>query len=243
MKKVIDVLTFLFVYMMPFIFFLKIYNKKINKLVRVLFSIIYGIIAFISSAFVMNLVPFILVLINISCLRKIARENNDFSNECDYNVHKFSIKTIRLGESFKCILISYVMTTAVAVVTYIIFSKLNVNLKQQEVINIMSKMSMNQYAYMALVTVIFAPILEEFVFRYLLFQKIFKKKTGIYLSAIFSSVIFAFIHYNIQAFAGLLVLALINCYLIEKKGYWYAVMNHSFFNFVTTTIVFLQKIL
>ncbi|HBA02649.1 MAG TPA: CPBP family intramembrane metalloprotease, partial [Clostridium sp.] len=96
-------------------------------------------------------------------------------------------------------------------------------------------------------TVIFAPVVEEFVFRYLFYGKFlrsrFKGEFGFIISASIVSILFASIHFSISAFASLFVVSFFNCYLIEKEGFWYSVFTHLFVNGVSTVILLLSKII
>ena len=59
-------------------------------------------------------------------------------------------------------------------------NKFRVNLVQQEVVTILSDYNILTFLIVTPSTVIFAPVLEEFVFRYLLFEKFFKKELDSY---------------------------------------------------------------
>jgi membrane protease YdiL (CAAX protease family) len=65
---------------------------------------------------------------------------------------------------------------------------------------------------------------------------------GVYLAAFLSSTIFAVIHFSLNAFAVILWVGLYNCYLINKKGYWYAVFNHFVFNSITIAALLTEKL-
>jgi membrane protease YdiL (CAAX protease family) len=124
----------------------------------------------------------------------------------------------------------------------IILSASNINLKEQEIVLELMNVPLRKFVYMIPILVVFAPIVEEFTFRWLLFEKIFRPRIGFYAAAILSSVMFALIHFNLRALPVLISIGLINCYLIDKKGYWYAVFNHFVFNMVSTLYMLIQKI-
>lgn len=255
-----DFLVFLFVYLPPLIIFIKFSReRKRGYLLLTVISIFY----IISSLFTQNLIPFIFVLINIRYLKAAERIGyNSISSEYvfsyktsiitkptissrlskDYNKFKFSIKKLNIISAIKYTLQSYLVTILISAVSAGIFYRLNVDAKQQEIVTWMSTMPLKRFLVMIPIVAIFAPILEEFVFRWLLFEKIFRPRIGVYLSAILSSVIFAFIHYNLRALPILIWIGIFNCYLINKKGYWYSVFNHFTFNFVTTMVLLAQKL-
>lgn len=255
-----DFLVFLFVYLPPFIIFVKFSReRKRSNLLLVIIGIMYILVSFSTQ----NLLPFIFVLLNIKYLK--AAEGvyySPVSNEYmspyelnvnskptissrilgDYNRFKFNIKSFNLLLAVKYTLWSYLITILISIISAGIFSRINVEEKQQEIVTLMSNMPLEKFLIMIPIVIIFAPILEEFVFRWLLFEKVFRPRIGIYLAAILSSIIFAFIHFNLRALPILIWIGLYNCYLINKKGYWYSVFNHFTFNFVTTMVLLLEKL-
>ncbi len=106
----------------------------------------------------------------------------------------------------------------------------------------MTNMSLNKLVFMVPVVVIFAPVLEEFVFRWIFLEKIFKSRLGVLGAALLSSLMFSLVHFNINVFFIILWIGIYNCYLIHKKGYWYAVINHAVFNSVTMISLIYSKI-
>ncbi|WP_411680518.1 lysostaphin resistance A-like protein [Clostridium thailandense] len=255
-----DFLVFLFVYLPPLIVFIRfLRERKRNNLVLVIISILYIII----SLFTQNLIPFIFVLLNIRYLRSAESSyysnakneymlsfesnfNNKFtiSNRLaeDYSRFKFSLKKLNLLLAIKYALQSYLITILISAVSTAIFSKMSIEPKQQEIVTWMSDMPLDKFLILIPVVIIFAPVLEEFVFRWLLFEKVFRPRIGVYLSAILSSILFAFIHFNLRALPILVCIGLYNCYLINKKGYWYSVFNHFTFNSVTTMVLLFEKL-
>lgn len=255
-----DFLVFLFVYIPPLIIFIRFFReRKRSSLLLSVISILYILI----SLFTQNLLPFIFVLLNIRYLR-IAKGayystvKNEYMSpyelninskptissrvEEDYNRFKFSIKNFNLLIAIKYTLVSYLITILISAISAGIFSKINVETQQQEIVTLMSDMPLDKFLIMIPIVIIFAPILEEFVFRWLLFEKVFRPRIGVYLAAILSSIIFGFIHFNLRALPILIWIGVYNCYLINKKGYWYSVFNHFTFNFVTTMVLLLQKL-
>lgn len=222
-----DILVFSIAYVPPLIIF-DIYwlKMKKNKVLLCIINIIY----IISSVYTENIIPFIFVLIDIRFMK--------FTNEFYY----FNTKRFKFLEGLRLTAISYLMTIAILLLQNAIASSLKFNMNQQEIVNHMEHMSFVGLILMTPVVIVFAPILEEFVFRWLFFEKIFKSRLGLYFGAITSSLIFSFIHFSFTAFFVILWIGIYNCYLIHKKGYWYAVLNHSIFNSMTMIALFTQKL-
>lgn len=234
-----NILTFIILYLPPIILFFKIRYKKTNKFIAVIIFILY----IAASMFTQNLFPFILTVIDIIELKKRYRNSSDYCVYSeDYNIFKFNISSFSFIKGMKYSATSYLGYFIIMIIFQLIFSALKLNLKEQDVVTWLSNMPLNKFIIVIPVTVIFAPIAEEFVFRWFIFEKILKNKVGIIFSAILSSILFAFIHYNIKVFPGLVFIALFNCYLMHKEGFWYAVFNHFIFNFVNTSMLFFTKL-
>lgn len=253
-----DVLVFLFVYIPPLILFIGFWRERHKgKILLILISLLYIIFSF----FTQNLLPFILVIFNISYLKSSTVNYDTFKNEYfslnnmyyrkegilsrvrgDYERFKFSIRKFNLFLAIKLTAISYLITIFISIFETTILSKYKVEVEQQEIVTWMTNMPLRKFLIMIPIVIIFAPVLEEFVFRWLLFEKVFRPRVGIYFAAILSSIIFGFIHFNLRAFPLLIWIGIYNCYLIEKKGYWYSVFNHFTFNFITTMMLLLEKL-
>ncbi|NMM63215.1 CPBP family intramembrane metalloprotease [Clostridium sp. P21] len=253
-----NLLVFLFVYVPPLVIFIR-FSRERNKSKIVLFLI--AIFYMILSVFTNNLLPFILTAINIKYLRDANRSHNFYKDQCSLCLSKHNFKEtissrlsndfIRFGftrkkfnivSAIKSAAFSYMVIFMISIIEKIIISMFSVQVKDQEVVTEMSNMPLNKFIILIPIIIIFAPVVEEFVFRWLIFEKIFIPRIGIYFSALISSVIFAFIHFNLKAFPLILWIGLYNCYLIEKKGYWYSVFNHFTFNLVTTMVLLAQKL-
>ncbi|MCT8978191.1 CPBP family intramembrane metalloprotease [Clostridium sp. CX1] len=253
-----DALVFLFVYIPPLILFIRFWRERHrSKVLAVLLSLLYIIFSF----FTQNLLPFILVIFNIMYLKSSNREWDVFRNDYmsinniqysrrsissrvreDYERFKFSLKEFRLFSAIRLTAISYLITIFISIFESIMLSNYKVEAEQQEIVTWMANMPLGKFLIIVPIVIIFAPVLEEFVFRWLFFEKIFRPRIGVYFAAILSSLIFGFIHFNLKAFPLLIWIGVYNCYLIHKKGYWYSVFNHFVFNAITTTMLLLEKL-
>lgn len=246
-----DILVLVFVYIPPLIVFIRFWRERNkSKLLLVLISLLY----LIFSLFTQNLLPFILIVFNIRYLKNADKDSNIFRGKYisshgissrireDYSRFKFSIRSFSIITAVKNTMFSYFITILISAVEMAILSRFRMEVNQQEIVTAMENMPLKRFLIMIPVVIIFAPILEEFVFRWLFFEKIFIPRIGIYISALLSSIIFAFIHFNMKAFPMLLWIGLYNCYLIHKKGYWYSVFNHFTFNFITILALLIPKI-
>ncbi|KAJ51342.1 membrane protease YdiL (CAAX protease family) [Clostridium tetanomorphum] len=228
-----DFIVYILIYFLPLLVFWKLsLNKSRKKITLLVISILY--IAF--SIFTQNLLPFILILI---CIRYLKYDIELYD---DYYKYNFGFKDLNFIKALKYSIFSYMLTLIIATLALSFFSVFKVPLKEQEIVTIMAKLPLKKFIIMMPVTIIFAPVVEEFIFRWLLFEKVFKDKVGIYLSAFITSLIFSIVHFNIKSFPAIFWIGLFNCFLINKKGYWYAVINHSIFNSISTFVLLFGKL-
>lgn len=222
-----NALIFSIVYIPPLIIFGRRWiAKEKNKIILVIISMLYIAL----SLHTQNIIPFIFVIFDIINMR--------FTDE----FYLFNIREFNILKGLKLAGMSYLVTIAISLFEKAIAFDFKFNLSNQEVVTNMIDMSLNKLIFVVPLVIICAPVLEEFIFRWLFFEKVFKNRIGLYFSAILSSVIFSFIHFNITVFPAIFWIGIYNCYLIHKKGYWYAVFNHAFFNSITMIIIISQKI-
>ncbi|MDP4144609.1 MAG: CPBP family intramembrane metalloprotease [Bacillota bacterium] len=253
-QLLINILIIVFLYVVPLIVFIK-YSTEINLGITLLIVIglVYGLLVLFTSKFTYNLMPFVLVIACLVYFRKIHNQQKqlklqngeiegDSPNYSDYAIYGFTLKEFSILRAIKFTVLIYIASICVESLFFMLFNYLKLNLSQQEVVQYMTNLPINQFIIFIPVSVIFAPVVEEFVFRYILFEKILNKRIPSILSSIISSLIFALIHFNLRAFPILVSIGLANCYLIHKKGFWYSVFNHSMFNLVTIMALLIDKV-
>lgn len=248
-----DILVFSIVFIPPLLIFAGFWKeRKRSKWKLIVISIFYVI----ATLFTQNFIPFIMVIIDISMIKQSlmfydmrieigeSNGNKPISARCkdDFLRFNFSIKNFRISSAILNSVYSYIIVMIVTLLSNIIFYIYKLNPQQQDIVTWMSKLGLWQFLIMVPVAVVFAPVLEEFVFRWLLFEKLIAPKIGVIFASMVSSLIFAVVHFNLNSFLILFCIGLFNCYLIHQKGFWYSVFNHAIFNFVTTFVLFLAKL-
>lgn len=107
----------------------------------------------------------------------------------------------------------------------------------QDVVTSLKKSSAVKQAGIIISALIFAPLVEEIIFRRF-FYKALKYRFGILVSATFSSMIFAFIHFNVSSFFVLFLVGVFLCYSYEKYGTILApILFHIVFNLVMILLI------
>jgi membrane protease YdiL (CAAX protease family) len=224
-----QILVFLILMVPPLLVYIKFWRERDrNKVLIVLISIVY----IAAAVYTENLMPFILVLLSIAYMK--GRE--------EYRGYGFSLKGFSILEGIGCAVFSYLITILVAIAAMSVMSYFGIKQEEQEVVKWMTDLPLKMFWLVVPMIVVFAPVVEEFVFRWFFFERLLKKRTGVVLGTLLSSLAFALVHFNAAAFAMILWIGIYNCYLIDRKGYWYAVFNHFFFNSITVFVLLMGKI-
>lgn len=234
MEQIFDLIfVIIFIYLIPLGLFIKYSNPYLKNYITIPVSILYVILSFFTISF--NYMPFILTLFTIFFMKKSSTAGDDYSK---YN---FSMKTFDSLEGIKFGGITLAATIGAGWLVQALFHYFNIPIDEQEIVKMLKQMSLFSFILLTVSGLLVAPVIEELVFRWFLFGKLLKSRINIIIAAIISSVIFSAGHLTLAGFLPIFTLAMINCYVIEKKGYWYAVFNHFFFNFLTFFSLFVQR--
>ncbi|SKA90140.1 CAAX protease self-immunity [Caloramator quimbayensis] len=202
-----------------------------NYISRALLIITF--IAYIAATiFTQNVIPFIAVILTFYFAVKM--KDND---EMLYYLRPLESKKEEI------ILYSFAFkffTMIINIFFVMLLYKFGIKAKEQDIYNIFLKSGWGQTILLVIMTVVTAPIVEEFVFRHILYRG-FKKKIGNVFSAILSSLLFTLLHFNIAGSISYFAVGIFNCYLYEKYGYRAAVINHFVFNFISVLMIILMK--
>jgi membrane protease YdiL (CAAX protease family) len=239
-KFIIDFMILMLIALPPFLYFFRyICNRTKNILIRtVVFIIYWG-----STLLISNLVPAVVVVFLI-WRSKISYR----SSEGEYVKFYLGGNDDKWDFSFRSFITvavwGIVIKTAVTYANEIVVLMLQyfkVPMESQEVINEFINAGMWGSIVYFIVIVFCAPIVEEFVFRFWIYDRLLKKRVGAWISAVLTSMLFMIAHFNIQGAFAFFLIGIVNCYLYDKKGYWAAVANHFMFNFSTVIVLIAVK--
>lgn len=235
---IIHAIVFVFVFVIINVpIFFQLYNvflKKLNNLQIVIISILY----WISAIFTENLIPFIAVTILIIRYHLKIEETNSLGNT---HIWKYKWKYVFRISVFTLI---FKVTLTLINSFYIIILNyfLKYEIKPQSIVtDFYNSGSYVKIVYFLLI-VIFAPFVEEYVFRYFLYDKFFLSYMPAAYAAILSATIFTIAHYNAGGVPSFFGLALFCNYFYEKKGYFAAVTAHLVFNLSTILLLLFIEI-
>ncbi|MEG1256947.1 CPBP family intramembrane glutamic endopeptidase [Clostridium sp.] len=242
MKFIGNLFIIIMLYILPLIIYLKsvTFNKN-SGLIKSIVTIGYIGIYFLLPEMFTNILPFILILFIL-----IHWKNSEEYRK-EYEKYRFSLGEFKLRKAIKYVAITYGLILIAATISYYVLLFFNIPMEQQDVVTMLDNYDLISFSITVPFTVIFAPVVEEFTFRYILFSKLFRdnlnRRVSFLTTAFIVSTLFAGAHFSITAFAMLFTISFYNCYLIEKKGFWYAVFTHVVINGVTTTALLVNKLL
>lgn len=230
------VFIFVFVIINVPVYF-QLYNvllKKHKAWQVVIISVLY----WTSAVFTENFIPFIAVVILIMQYHLKTEEVNSLRND---NIWGFKWKHV-IGVSVFTLLFKVALTIINSLYIIILNYFLKYNIMPQSVVTEFYNSGSYIKVIYFLLIVIFAPFVEEYVFRYYLYDKVFLSYMPAAFAAILSATIFTIAHYNAGGVPSFFGLALFCNYIYEKKGYFAAVTAHLVFNLSTLILLLFIKI-
>lgn len=233
-----QIFVFIFVFLIINIpIYMQFYNvflrdKKLWQVMVITFSYWLGAI------FTENLFPFIAVLI---LLARYHIPSNEDSYIRDINIWQFNWGFV-INTSIMTLVFKGIITVINALYIFILNHFTNFDIKPQEVVVDFYESGFWTRLILFFLIVVFAPFVEEYVFRYYLYDKIFLPKMPAIFAAILTALIFAIAHYNASGIPSFFGLALFCNYVYEKKGYFAAVTAHLTFNLSTIVLLLFVKV-
>lgn len=215
----------------PWFVFRKYVKDRINPYI---FKLIFVLYIFI-TLFTEQLMPFILVIFIFIFMKRYRAED-----EITYYFRPLKKKKLQIVlYSIVFMFLSKFFSTVFVIIINLVF---HIELESQEILDMFMEGSWLSIIVLSVLTVIIAPILEEFIFRHIIYGGI-SKKLGKIAAAFISSVLFTVLHYNLAGVVAFFAVGIYNSYLYEKYGYRAAVINHSIFNLSSTVMIILIKAL
>lgn len=217
--------TFLLLNLPIFISLYKYVFGELSPIARAAVCVLYWSIAFITN----ELAPFIGVLVLILMVHR--------KEEDELQVRNTSIWHLRFRDSIFVVAAALVFKIAISMLNrlYIYFLEqyIGFEARPQEVVEELA--SGEQYYKLLLfaLVVILAPIVEEYIFRYFIYDKFLLPRMPAVAAAILSSALFTLLHMNASGIPTFFGLGLYCTFIYEKKGYYGAVLTHMVSNLVT----------
>ncbi|AEO93331.1 gp60 [Bacillus phage G] len=138
------------------------------------------------------------------------------------------------------VFLKFVTTALAAIVVSSIEFLLKTENVRQEIVTKMDSSDSISVTIMLLISVcIFAPIAEEYAFRYFLYDYCLKNivKLNVYASAIISSLIFAVLHDGLSGMVNAFISGLVLAWVYQKHGLLYSIIAHFTFNLISSIFI------
>ncbi|MEF9952801.1 MAG: CPBP family intramembrane glutamic endopeptidase [Clostridium sp.] len=211
-------------------------SKKQKKFLTIVFFLYVGI-----TLFTQQILPTIVCLIYL----KIVYSSNKYEEEKYYlrplNKKKYKLSILKnsytitiAGERFKVIAMSIIfkiLTMVFSLWFIVVLNAYGIEAAEQEIIKEFLTSTPLKAIYLAVLMIVTAPILEEFIFRHIFYRGL-KGRCGKILAAIISSIFFTILHYNLAGAVVFFAMGLFTCYIYEKHGYRGSVICHFIANLI-----------
>ena len=196
----------------------------------------------------------LLNIVAIGLITLISQKYNDIKNIANYII--IYLQFILMLLPFKILNIkkediipskgSFIKSLKYSLLGYLIFILINLILvvsglskvlpgfgQQENIVDQLINTNLDIYV-IGFAICILAPLVEEITFRGYIYNK-FKDNYGIILSSLFTSVLFAGIHFQFQVISAMIILSLIIHWVYEKSGGLYGAIT---FHIINNTITF-----
>lgn len=203
--------------------------RKLNIFVRLAAGIVYWVSAIATH----ELVPFVGVLVLLLSVHR--REEND------YQIRETDIWRIRPQQAVFAAAGALIFKVVISLVNklYVDFLSAYSELKiePQEIVKEFASEDWLYKLLLFLMVVVFAPFVEEYIFRYFIYDRLLLPRMPGFAAAVISSALFTLLHLNISGIPTFFGLGLYCCHVYERKGYYGAVIAHVVSNLVTAALL------
>ncbi len=228
-ESFILIFTFLLLNVPVFFSLYKYVFRNMNIFAKLAIGILYWAFAFTSH----EMVPFAGVLILL--LRVHAWEEND------YRIRDTDIWHLGFRDSIFVAAGALVFKVGISLVNKlyvdILSSYSGLQIEPQEIVKEFSSEDMVYKLLLFIMVVICAPFVEEYIFRYFLYDRLLLPRMPGLAAALISSALFTLLHLNISGIPTFFGLGLYCTYMYERKGFYGAVITHVVSNLVTAVLL------
>lgn len=221
--------TFLLLNIPVFISLYRYLLKRLSPFARAAIGVLYWAVA--SAAY--ELAPFVGVLVLLFMVHGKKDEDLQYRDIDIWSI-SFADARIVIGAAlvFK-VLISQVNRLYVDVLE----KYWGVKPEAQEIVKEFAVGELDYKLLLFALVVLLAPVVEEYIFRYYLYDKLLLPRMPAAVAAIIASALFTLLHYNISGIPTFFGLGLFCTYMYEKKGFYGAVITHVVSNLVTAVFL------
>ena len=153
---------------------------------------------------------------------------------------KWKSREIKIFETCRNSIVLFLLLWPILFLIVIINDLILGNFSEQKIVNDLKTQSNIIKVNIIINALIFAPIVEEIIFRKILFRMLFKR-FNLLLSAIVTSILFACVHHNVLSFSVLFTFGTILCFIYYYTGkICYPIILHLIFNLLMITFILIN---
>lgn len=228
-ESVILVFTFLLLNIPIFISLYKYIFKEYNIFIKFSIGIFYWTFAFVTH----ELVPFIGVILLLFRVHGKEEQDNQIR---DINIWHLGFRDA-LFAAGGALVFKVVISLLNKLYVDILSSYSGLQIEPQEIVGEFAVEDLYYKLLLFCMVVIFAPFVEEYIFRYYIYDRLLLPRMPGLAAAVISSALFTLLHLNISGIPTFLGLGLYCTYMYEKKGFYGAVITHVVSNLVTAVLL------
>ncbi|HYE84413.1 MAG TPA: CPBP family intramembrane glutamic endopeptidase [Clostridia bacterium] len=228
-ESFILIFTFLLLNIPVFISLYKFVFKELNIYAKLAICVFYWVSAFITH----ELAPFIGVLILLS--RVHGKEDNDIEIR-DINIWKIKFKDA-VNIAGAALVFKLVISQLNRIYVDILSIYFGLQVEPQEIVKEFAVEELYYKMLLFALVVILAPFVEEYIFRYYIYDKLLLPRMPSLAAAVISSALFTLLHLNISGIPTFFGLGLYCTLMYEKKGFYGAVITHVVSNLATAVLL------
>lgn len=222
-------LSFLVLNIPIFISLYKYVFNNLNPFAKLAVGIFYWSFAFLTH----ELIPFIGVLI---LLFRVHGKEHDEMRLRDINIWEIGFRDI-VSVAFSALVFKIVISQLNMLYVNILNRYLGIVAKPQEIIEEFAVGEQYYKIMLFVLVVVLAPFVEEYIFRYYIYDRLLLPRMPAVTAAIISSALFTLLHLNLSGIPTFFGLGLYCTFMYERKGFYGAVITHVVSNLVTAAFL------
>lgn len=228
-ESFILILTFLLLNVPVFVSLYKYVFRELNIYVKLAAGILYWVLAFLTH----ELAPFIGVLILL--FRVHGKEEEDYRIR-NIDIWRISFKDV-VNTAGAALVFKLVISQLNRIYVNLLSGSLGIQVEPQEIVKEFAAEELYYKMLLFGLVVILAPFVEEYIFRYYLYDRLLLPRMPAPAAAVISSALFTLLHLNISGIPTFFGLGIFCTLMYEKKGFYGAVVTHVVSNLTTAVLL------